>query len=347
MNRKNLLLLFCIVIMGVCSCQTNPAWYSTYGIESTKELKEYPAVDKLERALEDKNANVRLQATIYLAEFGPEAEEAVPVLADNLVDFDYHVSFETIRTLGKIGPKAKKAVPQLIKKLACDNHKIKMEIMKTLILIGTEAQEAIPKLIEIVDVENFEERVEPEGLDYLKKYQPQGLKAMSQAIRKALDDKEQIIRNKAMEVLKKIKDEDDIATQVIIYIHQLESTQIDEIVSAAQSLGDLGPQALKALPALTIMILNPHNWSHDYWRVRREIATTIGKFGKDGQAALPALIETINDFDFGVRIEIIKSLTKIAPGNPAVVAALITLLDDWNPRVREKATKTLVEIGAF
>ncbi len=56
---------------------------------------------------------VRIEAAAELAEFGPEAAEAVPDLIRAMQDEDARLREQAARTLGAIGPGAEEAVPVL------------------------------------------------------------------------------------------------------------------------------------------------------------------------------------------------------------------------------------------
>ena len=65
------------------------------------------------RALQDPDAEVRLQATVGLRMLRADAVQAVPALVTALNDFDSRVQEEAARGLGKYGGEAKEAVHRL------------------------------------------------------------------------------------------------------------------------------------------------------------------------------------------------------------------------------------------
>lgn len=75
------------------------------------------AIPELRRALQSRDAHVRLEAAGVLARMGPEAKEAVPDLIRLLDDEDEATRKMASRALGRIGPDAAPAVPALMRTL--------------------------------------------------------------------------------------------------------------------------------------------------------------------------------------------------------------------------------------
>ncbi len=85
-------------------------------------------------------------AILVLSELGPDAEQAVPVLAEALSHEDEEVRHEAAQALRAVGPKASAAVPNLI--VALDDEQVAVQLPSVLALgsIGPAANDALDKL---------------------------------------------------------------------------------------------------------------------------------------------------------------------------------------------------------
>jgi HEAT repeat protein len=97
-------------------------------------------------------------------------------------------------------------------------------------------------------------------------------------------------------------------------IQQLESGDDSLRARAAEVLGDKGPEAKAALPALTLALRD------EYELVREHAAETLGQIGPDAQAAVPALRLAAQDGVPQVREAALEALRRIdtrpAKGGP-------------------------------
>ena len=109
-------------------------------------------VQKQIAILKSGDDSARVNAIILLAEFGSEAETAVPALIDMLKNFQWIVRVSAITALGEIGRAAKNAVPALIEKL--NEEDVRSSTIIALERIGPEAREALPTLKEFFQNES-------------------------------------------------------------------------------------------------------------------------------------------------------------------------------------------------
>jgi len=152
-------------------------------------------------------------------------------------------------------------------------------------------------------------------------------------------------------------------------IRELKSGAPYERASAAVALGNRGPEAKEAAPAL-IEALKDRQSVRCYVRdaiqgigledatglipilkeedsdVRRAAARVLGEIGPAAKTAVPALIEMVGDADAKVRYAALTALAKIGPAPPEVVPAIVKALQDKDPVVRSGAMYSLGEIGS-
>lgn len=80
--------------------------------------------------------------------------------------------------------------------------------------------------------------------------------------------------------------------------------------------------------------------------VRRSTVKTLGRIGPQARAAVPALIEALQDPDsFTVRGYAAEALRRIGPDAKSAVAALIEALQDKSVHVRSQAAYALAHVG--
>ena len=121
-------------------------------------------------------------------------------------------------------------------------------------------------------------------------------------------------------------------------IKQLEDSNPGVCGPAAYELGQIGPAAVAAVPALI------ETFTHKDGYVRGNAAEALRKIGP---VAVPALIEALKnkDSEVGVRGGAAYVLGQISPEARAAVPALIQTLEDTDEYVRGTAADALAKIG--
>jgi HEAT repeat protein/WD40 repeat protein len=108
---------------------------------------------------------------------------------------------------------------------------------------------------------------------------------------------------------------------------------------AAEALGELGPAAISAVPALIGALADQEVF------VRSYAARALGKIGGGAKATMAALIRALRDRDPLVRAEAAEALGKIDPANRVALFPLIAALRDPELSVRIAAETALGKIG--
>jgi HEAT repeat protein len=221
-----------------------------------------PAVTALTELLHDKNLSVRTSAAQALEVFGPDAKSAVPALAELLGDST--ASFVAAYALGSIGPEARYAIPKLIALLQ-ENNDSRSAYASALGHIGPEAKAAVPEII------------------------------------KLLHEKDISVHYAAIAALGGIgPGAKDAIPDLIVFLPHLDTKFKRNF--AAEALIKIGPPAI--LP-LTKELKNKNPICRYY------AAYALGQIGPDAKTAIPALTELLNDEDLQVRSSAAQALTKI------------------------------------
>jgi HEAT repeat protein len=171
--------------------------------------------------------------------------EEVQELIDKLKSSDSDVRRDAAQALGKMGPQAKEAVPALVAALQDKNLFVRRYSAHTLGKIGSDAaKQAVP------------------------------------ALTKTLDDKRKEVAEAAAEALGQMGTS---AVKPLVKAVKDKGTETSVRQKAVTSLGQIGPEAREAVPALMTVLKGKDNEE-----VRVEAATALGNIGS---AARPALSE--------------------------------------------------------
>jgi HEAT repeat protein len=259
-------------------------------LESLAELgpeavSTFPAIDNLLRR--DPSSQVRVTAAHVLAQLDPSGKLSVPLLAAMLRDRDFglrhallrdldgfglkgeaathgltevieqdeddSVRSHAVQTLSRVSP-ASISLPILLKALRREQSRkdapVAGSILQTLGQIGPAAAPAIPILVETYDTApNEHER--GSAMIALGGIGPSARVALP-TILEATKDPHWFVRGLALEALIKIKVEPDVVISPMISALQDKQGAVQRI--AAISLGQLGPSAKAAVPALEAVV---------------------------------------------------------------------------------------------
>jgi HEAT repeat protein len=109
--------------------------------------------------------------------------------------------------------------------------------------------------------------------------------------------------------------------------------------TAAELLGQMGPMAKPAIPAL----IRTSRGDDNRW-VRENAALALGNLGGGDRAAMAALTEAFSDKDEGVRLTLINFILPQMDPEAATEAA-VRMLKDTNANVRQLAVSVLGQVG--
>ncbi|MEG4503476.1 HEAT repeat domain-containing protein [Microcoleus sp. F6_B4] len=102
-------------------------------------------------------------------------------------------------------------------------------------------------------------------------------------------------------------------------ISDLQDPNDDVRSSAAEALGNLGPEVKDAVPALTAALQDQS------WRVRYNAAEALGKIGQEAKTAIPALVALLKDSDEKVHRITAEALGEIGA---EAISALIQAFEE-------------------
>ena len=329
-EQKKFIVLLCMILTialspALTACATK-AWYKSYGFDSREDINTIASVPVLIDALGDHNPKVRMEVANTLAQIGPDAKDAVPALIEVLKDNDFNVRQAAADALDAI---------ELKKQSLADEAEIK----KIRLLVNTTRLESKNRIIQ------------KEALDQLADIGHEAVVYYNPVLKGAVV------------VLGNIGPEARVATPALIKL--MDNKDFAVRIEVVKALGKIGPgtdsaliealiQAVRGDPELIVLRDNfakllPSSYKYLAYKgitygdpdcdVRREAAASLGRFGTDAVAAVPALLDaTLTDINENVKRQAAFSLCRIQPGSGAAMIALEKAINDKDgPFTREAA----------
>jgi HEAT repeat protein len=260
--------------------------------------------DWCRRALREGNAYLRVEALRCLPLAAPAAE--VVRTARDWLAHDRNVwrRWQAVEVLREVGRAAAPAVPELIATLGDG---------------GTSLELTLPDAV----------------ADALAGVGPPALAPLTEALRTHADPK---VRAGAARALLKMGPRK--ASAAVPALHEALADAAAEVRSmAGAALSSIAPQAPETVPALAALLKAKGRNAHI---VRRDGAYYLGRLGEPARAAVPALLEALQDPDRDVRDYASIALTQVVPDRAEAVAPLVRALrEDSSWKVRSQAAEAL------
>jgi HEAT repeat protein len=238
--------------------------------------------------------------------------QAIPVLVDLLHDQDQLVRARSAYCLGLLGPKAKPAVPALTAPLRDGSWVVRREAAHALEATGPEGADAVPALVE------------------------------------TLDDTEPVVRCFAARALWRVSGESEKPVRTLVaLVNSPDRTPegSSRRLQAIEALGEMGPDAALAIPALISALHDKENPSNG---IPGGAAEALGRIGPRAQGAEAALTALLDDEGSYVRVKAAQALWRILRRSDPSVRVLMEVLKNRECDVfqRTLAVRALAEIGA-
>lgn len=206
------------------------------------------AVDPLVKMLKEDEPRTCRAAIYGLMGIGREAKGAVPALTEALTHEDFHTQYWACRALREIGPEASEAVPALLRLLTEGVPSVRRHAAQALggigPAIGDKAVDALARALK-----DPLEPVREDAVIALGQLGPFA-KSAAPAIEETLAAGPLAARFPAARALWLVTGETELAVDVLI-------DQLDDVIwryDAADTLGEIGPSAKKAVPALVELL---------------------------------------------------------------------------------------------
>lgn len=274
--------------------------------------------------LKDEDPRVRFVATRALANYHPNAREAVPALTGALKG---------------------SAVASLVQALNDDFRNVRIQAARALwqldrhpraiLALAAELEEIVGKDAEEPQQESVDAGIRASILDLLRNIGPEAKPAIP-ALARVLADQGWADRWQAASILEGIGRDSKVALPALVVA--LHDSDWNTRAAAASALGALGPDAKGTGFALQKRLKDQNT------TVRLQAATALWKIDED-TAVIPALVEILKDKNESVRQSACMALGRIGARAKPAVPALAALLADPQETVRLSAAQALGAIG--
>jgi HEAT repeat protein len=260
------------------------------------------------KGLRSKDPRGRSMSAGLLGGLGANAAPAIPALIEAMDDEDELARNVASFSLTKIGSQA---IPSLIKATKDKRVNVRVGAVWSLGGFDKDAMSAVPALIERLRDENVK------------------------------------VRRKAAWALWRIRpDADSAVTALVEALKDTDDPKDARDASvgewATRCLGDLGPRAKAAVPALTEILKEKD------LRLQKKAVDILGQIGPEAKPAVVALREILLDknADLAVRQSIPAALVNIDANAEAVLRVLEKAMNDSDRIIRAEAAKALKKVGA-
>ncbi|MDB6067956.1 MAG: repeat-containing protein [Pedosphaera sp.] len=245
-----------------------------------------------------------------LAALGSDAKPAVPALIALLKDENEGVRGLTLYTLGCLGPNARDALPILIAQLDDpeESDSIKIEAILALDRIHIEPELVVPILTK--HAEEFRNGNNQFLLQItLGAMSRFGLHARQSVpvFVEVLTSNDQNMRAFAAQYLGRFGLAAEDAIPVLLKC--LDDPELLVRYRAATALGDIGARSDVVIPALIEKLDESHRATNNY----QGAIVALGAFRGQSKAALPRILEFLNDQDYNLRAAATNALKQIDP----------------------------------
>lgn len=221
--------------------------------------------------------------------------------------------------LARIGNGTGNVVPALIARLEDENAQIRIAAAEALGNIGPAAESASGPLIDVIENRDEEVLVREYAIAAVARVAPTA-PVVSATLVDAVAESNALIYQAAVAALVDIglSGREAIGDDVAGLVSALRAPDTARRLSAARGLGELGPYARSAVPALTEIVADRQNDIE----LRAAAATALGEVGPAAEPALPALIDALGSADARMSDAALVAMRRIGPQTGTIPALM-------------------------
>ena len=262
------------------------------------------AVPELAEALESDSAPTRAAAAYALNEIGADAAEATPTLLEVIKDDDELVRALALSTLTQVGLDNDILLNVLVAAVQNESGLVRDIAAESLVNIGSDAVPALGRVLENDAADDF-------------------------------------VKRTAATLIGDINQADEIGNDAIqsilpILTETLDDDDSEVRIAAAKALGDFGPLADVAIPALSRSLKGDDD---------NMTQAVINSLLRIGDQATPTLKEQLNSDDTITRLYAADAVWRITEDSSEILPTLIAVLSDGDVEDRELAALGLTYLG--
>ncbi len=262
------------------------------------------AVPDLAEALESDSAPTRAAAAYALNEIGADAVAATPTLMDVLKDDDELVRALATSTLAQVGLDQNVLISILTAAVQSESGLVKDVAADALVKIGADAIPALGDVLKSPSANNLAKQVAATLIGDINQADELGDAA--------------------------------VRSVVPILAETLSNGDSDVRKAAAGALGDFGPLADVAIPALSRALLGENSG------VSQTAASSLMKIG---QQSVPGLTEALNSDNTLTRLYAADAIWTLTKDSSLILPTLVSVLSEGDVETRELAALGLTYLG--
>ncbi len=296
--------------------------------QGTDEFSELVAI------LSSNNNTERKAAADALAANG---KAAVPELAKALESGNGATRAAAAYALNKIGPDAKEATPTLLEVIKDDDELVRALALSTLTQVGVENDILLNVLI--AAVQNESGLVKDIAAESLVNIGGDAVPALGNLLKNKSADR--LAKQTAATLIGNINQADELGSEAVRSIIPILTETLDDgdsgvRTAAARALGDFGPLADVAIPALSRSLSGAND---------SLTQSIIGSLLKIGDQATPTLKEQLNSENTLTRLYAADAVWRITEDSSEILPTLVAVLSDGDVKNRELAALGLTYLG--
>jgi len=296
--------------------------------QGTDEFSELVAI------LSSNNNTERKAAADALAANG---KAAVPELAKALESGNGATRAAAAYALNKIGPDAKEATPTLLEVIKDDDELVRALALSTLTQVGMENDILLNVLI--AAVQNESGLVKDIAAESLVNMGGDAVPALGKLLKNKSADR--LAKQTAATLIGNINQADELGSEAVRSIIPILTETLDDgdsgvRTAAARALGDFGPLADVAIPALSRSLSGAND---------SLTQSIIGSLLKIGEQATPTLKEQLNSDNTLTRLYAADAVWRITEDSSEILPTLVAVLSDGDVKNRELAALGLTYLG--
>ncbi len=284
--------------------------------------------------LSSNDATTRRKAADDLAAKG---QSAVPQLADALESDSAQTRAAAAYALNGMGANAAAATPKLIDVLKDDDELVRALATSSLAQVGLDQKVLIN--IMTAAIQNESGLVKDVAADALVKIGAEAVPALGDVLKS--ESANNLAKQVAATLIGDINQADelgDAAVQSVVPIlaETLSNGDSDVRKAAAGALGDFGPLADVAIPALSRALLGENSG------VSQTAASSLMKIG---QQSVPGLTEALNSDDTLTRLYAADAIWTLTKDSSLILPTLVSVLSEGDVETRQLAALGLTYLG--
>ena|GEM_PF-1884943 len=254
-----------------------------------------------------KEHSVQFSIALALTHMGREGRKAaLPALLEAVKTGSTSDRYRAISAIQQQGlAESQVMLPTLLELLRSSTGGIPGQLTEALVQLGPAADQAIPPLVEMLGSSNQALRFQASST--LSRLGPEAVKAAGPPLVELIRNGDTSVRNQLNGLIQNLPGV-DLSPAVPVLIKELERSDPNTLFQTIQLLGQIGPQAKDAIPALRAAAINPQ------FGVQFQAIQSLLQIAGDKESSVAEMLEeSLNSPQPSTRAQAALALTKMGP----------------------------------